>query len=76
MQIRGEGCPKFQQLCRRHLSIAPYIHAQNTVETAYKDCWGAAPVREGRKQPCSRNAGQTILHREGETVIEDDGGGK
>ena len=42
----------------------------------YKDCWGAAPVREWRKQRCSRNAGQITLRIEGETVIEGDGGGK
>ena len=41
-----------------------------------KDCWGAAPVREWRKQRCSRNAGQITLRIEGETVIEGDGGGK
>ena len=41
-----------------------------------KDCWGAAPVREWRKQRCSRNAGQITLRIEGETVIEGDGSGK
>ena len=44
--------------------------------TFNKDCWGAAPVREWRKQRCSRNAGQITLRIEGETVIEGDGGGK